>query len=333
MSVHPVFVEIFERYADSPTGGAAFADDQVWKATQATGKLYVDDMLVKTEHVWRYSPYVLQGLSDLGLDEVEWFEEYAVALAAEISEPPWYHTALVAATIALALIGLVASAPAAEATSPAVAWALVALGVTDLVANAALGTMDFIRAREDEVAAVSSGFKDDQEKIGAETLFVRVLGAHDRRERVPDCDRGGVTGRQGVQAATGGQAPSAATPRGEVEVRSRGQDTGSGADATREVPRGQATQGRLTDSKYGPRGQQARVADRERQLAPLATPPASGPTTPKRSGAQRRARTVSPPTCRRPLPSTSPVRCRTHRRLLGVRPGRCTAAAARVGRR
>ena len=154
LSVHPAFVDIFEAYAQSADRGTVMADRLVREATDATAKLFVE-LLASPTLAWRYAPFVLLGVKKLGLQYVEGFPEYAVALARVISEP-WYKEPLTVLGLTIALVGFLLVGPAEAGLAAAAAE--FAVGFADLVVTGGGASLTFIEEREQDVAAVSGSF-------------------------------------------------------------------------------------------------------------------------------------------------------------------------------
>jgi hypothetical protein len=183
LSVHPAFAEIFEAYAKSQDEGAGLADRIVREATTATGQLFVD-LLVSPDMAWRYPPFVLLGVKRLQLDLVEGFPEYAVALAAVISEP-WYKVPLNFLGITIALVGFFLAGPAGAAGGAGAA-AMFSVGIADFATTGLAAAVAFMEEREQDVAAVSSSFNVDklaepprylETALGAAAALICGIGA------------------------------------------------------------------------------------------------------------------------------------------------------------
>jgi hypothetical protein len=286
LSVHPDFVLIFKTYAESATRGAALVKELVWEANYATGKLFVDDLLVSAEHVWRYSPIVLKGVQDLGLAEVEGFPEYARALSVEITEP-WYRTPLVIASIVLTLVAVLLSGPFAEATGPVGATWLVGIGVVDLGVTAVTASVEFIRKREDEVAAVSSGFNKERFAEKPEWVFWAAITIASALLTAIAVVRGGIR----VAQLKGLMKPPPPPPRAPSTLKL---DEAGKTIVPQNLRRGTSPaakqlEGRLRDPKYGTGGERAREPAPTK--APAEPRPAYRSAGPDDPNSQRRAAT------------------------------------------
>jgi hypothetical protein len=145
---HPWRLAILRAYDKSAAAGTELTLWLIGEALRATNE-FANDLRTNADHVWRYAPLVMLGVQELGLHEVDGFPEYAVDIGRVLDPRLMIEKALTALGLVVVCVGVVFTGPLGVA----------ALGVIDLALTGASGALAYMREREQDMAAVGSGFR------------------------------------------------------------------------------------------------------------------------------------------------------------------------------
>jgi hypothetical protein len=157
---HPRGVEIIQQYWVSPSNGTELASELVKAAALAT-RDFRETLAENPEMVWRYPILVTGAVYRLGLHDVAWFPEFAVALGQVLGRSTT-ETVLNEAGKVLFLATLVL---------PSVPGLVLAFSLLDLALMGGEVALTYIRDREREVAAEASGFSSEDARLAESTGF------------------------------------------------------------------------------------------------------------------------------------------------------------------
>lgn len=149
---HPESIDILKEYAKSTEKGTIFAEQKIKEAIFAI-RDFVNEINENPDHIWRYPVLIVAGVTHLGLNDVYGFPEFAVDIGQVLGRSFWEEITF-NLSLGLLIFGLVLSGVGA-------------IGVIILdLALGGFGTyLTYLREHEQGLAAETSAFRPDKEKI------------------------------------------------------------------------------------------------------------------------------------------------------------------------